>query len=601
LQSSDAWNPRNTVIALTPVAVAWNGNEGANGSASWSETVDHFTSGIPINTRFRSGDNVNFHGQGASTLLSWDSDFAVGDLSFSGKDYLIQSSGTSTITLAGGHINVADGVTATLQQSSTGGMFKLLGDAGLTKTGAGSLVLDLPSEINGNKFLTNGVVSVRSGAFGPQGNIVFGGGTLRMLPGNQDDLSSRIRHGAAPIKIDTAGNHLVWATPLHPSNTGGLHKLGAGTLSLAGGAPVMDSFTIGSGKLTLAPATTGSVAVPNASFEVPSYAPQGWSYHPTGTSWNFLSSSGTAANNTPWVGISPEGSQVAYLQNNGSMNTEVIVSSDGHFRLSFLASNRPNYLASGVVVMLDGEVIGTLTPGQIGQGGDFNRFELPAVHLTAGIHTLAFQGQQNGSDSDTLIDDIRFVAVEAGALPVGSSLSLIGPSSVFEPGPLTLMLDALSAVDGSVVDLSDTQVVVTGNNHTATFAGDLKGVGTVTVNGTFRLVGDASLSFSGAFVNHGVLDIMTWNGTLPPSFVNNGIVLDRSKIRVNSFVKSGNTCTMEITGYIGHNYQLQRNDDLSGSWQNIGPAQAGNNAPITFNDSTGGSPVHRFYRISVSP
>ena len=152
-----------------------------------------------------------------------------------------------------------------------------------------------------------------------------------------------------------------------------------------------------------------------------------------------------------------------------------------------------------------------------------------------------------------------------------------------------------------MVDLTGTQLVISGNSHSATFAGDLTGSGSVTVNGTLRLVGDAALAFTGPFTNTGVLDIMTWNGTLPPGFVNNGIVLDRSKVRVTSFLKSGSSFTLRITGYAGHNYQLQRNDDLDGPWQDVGTAQPGAGAELIFTDSDGAGEPRRFYRISVAP
>lgn len=603
LQSGDTWSPRSTAIALMPVSVTWNGNggEAGPGTAAWSETVDHFTGGVPIGTRFRSGDNVDFNGLGASTVVPWASDFDVGELRFSAKDYQIQPSGPTILTLASGRIDVADGITASFVETGSGGPLKLAGSSGLLKTGAGTLVLDLASEISGNTALTEGIVSVRSGALGNQGNIIFDGGTLRMLPGNQEDLSSRIRHGKAPIRIDTGGNHLVWATPLHSSNTGGLIKLGGGTLSLAGGPQVTDSFSIGSGTLKIAPATTGSVSVPNPGFEVPAYAPQGWSYQPTGTNWTFTSSSGTASNNTPWVSTSPQGVQVAYLQNNGSMSAAVTASADGSYRLSFLAANRPGYPATGLLVKLDGVQLVAYTPGQIGSGGDFNRFELPAIRITAGSHTLSFHGQQNGPDSDTLIDDIRFTGAEAGALSNGTNLALTGSGSIFDPGPSTVTLGSLAGVVGSSVHLAGTSLLISGNDHEATFAGTLEGSGSVTVNGTLRLVGDAALNFTGAFTNNGIVDLMTWNGTLPAGFVNNGIVLDRSKVRVSSILQSGNSFTVKIAGYTGHTYQLQRCDDLSGPWQNLGSPQPGAGAELIFTDPADVLLPRRFYRIAVSP
>ena len=234
------------------------------------------------------------------------------------------------------------------------------------------------------------------------------------------------------------------------------------------------------------------------------------------------------------------------------------------------------------MVTLDGVLLAVYQPGPIGRGGDFNRFELPAVRISAGTHTLAFQSQQNGPDSDTLIDDIRFTAVEVGALAEGASLALAGSGAVFDPGPGAVTLDSLAGVAGSVVDLTDTNLIVAGSEHAATFAGSISGTGSLTNTGTLRLVGEAALDFTGAFTN-------------------NGIVLDRSQVRVNSFAKSEASFSLHITGFSGHNYQLQRADDLSGPWQSIGSAQPGAGTELLFTDPEGTAASRRFYRVSVVP
>ena len=110
-----------------------------------------------------------------------------------------------------------------------------------------------------------------------------------------------------------------------------------------------------------------------------------------------------------------------------------------------------------------------------------------------------------------------------------------------------------------------------------------------------------ALAFTGTFTNTGILDIMTWNGTLPAGFVNHGIILDRSKVRVDSIAISGDAVHLNMTSYSGHNYQLQRCDDLSGPWEDIGLSQAGNNAPVTLTDPAGANVNRRFYRVMVQP
>jgi hypothetical protein len=121
-------------------------------------------------------------------------------------------------------------------------------------------------------------------------------------------------------------------------------------------------------------------------------------------------------------------------------------------------------------------------------------------------------------------------------------------------------------------------------------------------NGTFRLTGSASLYVGGTFTNNGTLDILTWNGTLPGNFVNNGTVLDHSSLALSSSGLNGADFHTTIQGYAGHNYQLQSCDALTGRvWQNIGPAVAGSDAPINFTHSGGATAQQRFYRVLVTP
>ena len=55
-----------------------------------------------------------------------------------------------------------------------------------------------------------------------------------------------------------------------------------------------------------------------------------------------------------------------------------------------------------------------------------------------------------------------------------------------------------------------------------------------------------------------------------------------------------------MQSYSGHTYQLQRRDTLlSGTWDKVGEAQAGNNGVLTFTDPGGASQSQGFYRVVV--
>jgi hypothetical protein len=185
-------------------------------------------------------------------------------------------------------------------------------------------------------------------------------------------------------------------------------------------------------------------------------------------------------------------------------------------------------------------------------------------------------------------------------LPTSTALSVENTATLDLNGASQIVA-SLAIAPGASVHLNGGHLTVTGNGGSAVVQGSLTGSGSLTNTGTLRLTGDAVLDFTGPFTNTGILDIMTWSGPLPAGFVNNGIVLDHSAVKIASFARSGNDFTLTILGYTGHNYQLQRCDSLSDAWQDVGPALPGNNAPLVFTDSGGASPARRFYRVSLHP
>jgi hypothetical protein len=124
----------------------------------------------------------------------------------------------------------------------------------------------------------------------------------------------------------------------------------------------------------------------------------------------------------------------------------------------------------------------------------------------------------------------------------------------------------------------------------------------LTNSGTLRLLANAQLNIGGAFRNTGTLDIMTWSGTLPPGFVNSGVLLDRTAIKVTSCAVAGGDFKVTIMGYAGHSYQLQYANGLRPAlWTNLGIAQAGTQAPLVLTHTSGMAASQRFYRVAVDP
>ena len=71
--------------------------------------------------------------------------------------------------------------------------------------------------------------------------------------------------------------------------------------------------------------------------------------------------------------------------------------------------------------------------------------------------------------------------------------------------------------------------------------------------------------------------------------------------RILTAAKAAANFTLTASGYVGHTYQLQRTDTLSGVWTNIGAQQNGAGATLTFTDLGGATGAARFYRLVVGP
>jgi hypothetical protein len=168
-------------------------------------------------------------------------------------------------------------------------------------------------------------------------------------------------------------------------------------------------------------------------------------------------------------------------------------------------------------------------------------------------------------------------------------------------GILELAASATLNITNGWLNVADKMKIGAGCTVAVQFSGALKVTNSIINNGVLRLTGSAGLT-AGSITNNGLLDIMTWGGTLPPNFVNNGVVLDYSLVKVGSASMNGTNFIVTIQGYTGHNYQLQYRDDLvSDTWHDVGPAIPGNDAPINLSHTDGAGAQKRFYRVAVSP
>ncbi|MEI6712446.1 MAG: autotransporter-associated beta strand repeat-containing protein [Verrucomicrobiota bacterium] len=143
------------------------------------------------------------------------------------------------------------------------------GTGTLLKKGAGVLTLTGNNTYTGNTILSVGTLNLGvANALGGGGNIVFSGGTLQFSAANTADYATRIISSASRIALDTNGQDVTFNGVLPSSNTGGLSKVGAGTLTLAAanlytGATNVIGGTLKAGIVTSAFGASSAVTLSN--------------------------------------------------------------------------------------------------------------------------------------------------------------------------------------------------------------------------------------------------------------------------------------------------------------------------------------------------
>ena len=130
----------------------------------------------------------------------------------------------------------------------------------MEKTTAGTLTLSGANTYTGTTTIAAGTLVTDAadgggaGALGNGGNITFTGGTLQYTA-NSDasdaDYSNRIKNSTSAINLDTNSLNVTMAGVMDNTNTAGLTKLGAGTMTLTGANTYTGATTISVGTLAL--------------------------------------------------------------------------------------------------------------------------------------------------------------------------------------------------------------------------------------------------------------------------------------------------------------------------------------------------------------
>jgi len=220
-----------------------------NNSTTFSGTIKGAAGGGPGITKQGSG---TFTFTGTTSGLFYGFTVSAGTLQ-------IGDGGTQGI-LGNYDTQIASGATLAFNRSDTftasGGISSKTAGAGtVIQMGSGTVVL------SGSGLNFSGAVNLNAGALnlgssnaiGTAG-ITFGGGTLQYSSANTTDYSNKFVTANSPTyKVDTNGQTVVFANAL---TSGGLNKLGSGTLALTGASTFPGGVTISAGTLQLGNATS---------------------------------------------------------------------------------------------------------------------------------------------------------------------------------------------------------------------------------------------------------------------------------------------------------------------------------------------------------
>jgi uncharacterized delta-60 repeat protein len=202
--------------------------------------------------------------------------------------------------------------------------------------------------------------------------------------------------------------------------TAGSHTVQFVGVGVGGSTALLDQVSIQSGNPPPPPAPPpsppppppGSVTPPSdPGFELPNV---GNSYltDPTGSPWKYISSSGVAGNGSPVTSgnpAAPQGTQVAWVQNGGTINQAVSFGA-GTYYISLEAAQRGNYPSSStILVQVDQQTVGAITPS----GTSYAAYTTGSFTVEPGSHIVQFVGEGVGG-STALLDA---VSIQSGNPP----------------------------------------------------------------------------------------------------------------------------------------------------------------------------------------
>lgn len=165
----------------------------------------------------------------------------------------------------------------------------------------------------------------------------------------------------------------------------------------------------------------------NGSFETPNLATATFQYNPSSTDWTYSATSGVAKNSSAFNNPSaPDGKQCAFIQSNSNIYQDINFS-EGSYKLTCFAAQRPDGSQQTINVTIDNVNVGTINPNST----SFKQYSTNNFTVSPGVHRVKFTGT-NTSGQTAFIDYVDYIDVQPQSTNIavgGFELPSLSPST----------------------------------------------------------------------------------------------------------------------------------------------------------------------------